>query len=217
MTRYLFLVYPFATIAIFAFACSEASDGAPRLSAPAHETLPAGDEAGASNGPNDLSAQVEPPQFPLDAAVAEELVFNELSPSGEWVEILNVSSHAVDLSSYGVADIDRDTGAPKYEEAPPFPSGTILSPNAYVVVKGGGDAGSCPEGGWSYCLRAPWSISHKSGETLFLLDPAKTIHATLQYPPSAVTKGETWGRIPNGDPAANFRRCAPTPGEPNHE
>ena len=35
------------------------------------------------------------------------------------------------------------------------------------------------------------------------------------YPPKAAAAGETWGRLPNADPAGQFAITTPTPGAPN--
>lgn len=214
MNRRVLALALLATSCALAIACSEASDGAPRASA-AEADASAAEDGEAPPPIDEDAAKKPPPDVPFDAAGAKGALLNDLSPSAEWVEIVNGGKTAVDLSGYYVADLDRDGGVPKLDEAVTIPSGTILSPNAYVVVKGGSDAGACPEGGWSYCLAAEWGVSNKNGETIFLLDPQKSVVGTLVYPPEAVPKGDSWGRVPSGDPTGTFEANVPTPGEPN--
>jgi hypothetical protein len=122
-----------------------------------------------------------------------------------------------DLSGFRVADEDK-AGGPKLAEAATLPPGTVLSPHSYLLVQGGGlDGGGkpCPDGGFSYCVNAAFGISNKNGETLYLIDKAGAVVGTATYPPLAAAAGESWSRLPSGDPSGAFGKGTPTPGGPN--
>ena len=145
---------------------------------------------------------------------AEPLVIlNELSPFDDWVELVNAGPSAIDVSGSAVADLDPTTQAPKLAEAARFPSGTVLSPNAYALVQGGGV--DCTGGPESYCISATWSVGHKNGETIYLLDPADRVVTSVVYPPNGAATGSSWGRLPNADPAGEWQEATPTPGAAN--
>lgn len=182
------------------YACSEATDG----------VVPDGGTAGvdaAAEGGGGGGGDASPstPDASIEAGSARVLI-NEISGGDEWVELVNPGPSAEDISGFGLADTDKDTGGPKLGEAVTFPEGTILSPNAYVVVRGGGvDAGkSCPDGGQSYCFFAEFGISNKNGETIFLLDRGQQVVGQVVYPPDASSGDESWSRIPSGDPNGTF-------------
>lgn len=203
------------------FACSEAADG----TVPATTTAPnsadastSGDADTTDDGKKDDGKKDDKdaaPPAPFDAGTAELVLINEISASEEWVELVNAGTGAVDISGYSLADLAKD-GTPKADDAAKFPDGTILSPNAYLIVQAGGDDSvPCPEGGQSYCVRGSWGISNKSGETIFFLSPTGSIVSQAEYPASAAADGETWGRMVSGDPKGTFEKTKPTPGAPN--
>lgn len=204
------------------FACSEAADGTLPATNGAPNSVDAStsgdgdstdDGDGKGDGKKDDKDAAPPP--PFDAGTAELVLINEISASEEWVELVNAGTGAVDISGYSLADLAKD-GTPKADEAAKFPDGTILSPNAYIVVQAGGDDTTpCPEGGQSYCIHGSWGISNKSGETIFFLSPTGSIVSQAEYPPSAADDGETWGRIASGDPKGSFEKTKPTPGAVN--
>jgi len=205
-------------LTVAAYACTEATDGA----------VPASPEAGTSTvTPSPTTAPTTPPPgdaaLPFDAGVnvsASSVVINEISGGDEWVELVNSGTAAQDLAGYKLADRDKDTGEPKLTEAVTFPSNTVLSPRAYVVVRGGGtgDAGKpCPDGGQSYCFQADFGISNKNGETLFLLAPDGGTAGRVVYPADASGGDLSYSRVPNGDPNGGFKTIAQSPGAPNVE
>jgi Lamin Tail Domain len=190
-------------------------------------------------------ADATPDAKPFDAGtnvVASPIVINEISPGDEWVELVNSSSVAVDLEGYRVADRDKTSGDPKLSESVRFPKGTVLAPNAYLLVRGGGaggdplgnadagkpdagdagDAGKaaakpCPPGGQSYCFNAAFGISNKAGETIYLLAPDQSLKGSVVYPPLAVATGQSYSRIPSGVATAPFKANVETPGAVNRE
>ena len=201
--------------AVFVWACSEAEEGAPDA------TTPTGAEAGVDGGPGSSDATTNPdrPVVPEgDASLGKGVViFNEVAPSAEWVELVNAGTAAIDISGFAVADREKDGGAPKVEDAARMPAGLILSPKSYVLIQAGGlDSGvDCPAGGQSYCVKGEFGISNKDGETLYFLDATNHVIDELDYPPSGVTKPDTYGRIPSGDPAGTFAANTATPGAAN--
>lgn len=220
--RFLFAAWIVACAGVYA--CSEATDGDPTgkptstTDDPDAATGTPGDDGGTTTppahdaGPNDAGSTGN-----VDAGAVGAVLLNEIAADKEWVELVNESDDAIDVSGYAVADREKDGGAPKLDEAAVFPEGSVLPARAYAIVKGGGvDAGqTCPDGGQSLCVIAEWGISNKAGETLFFVSPEKDVLSQVEYPPSAAAKGETWSRLPDGDPAGAFQVGVPTPGAPN--
>jgi len=212
-------------------ACAEATDGvalAPWDRMPmslggldgtdAESPAPKPGESLAANIMQDASVPVTASNTPGPSTSL--VLLNEVSPSAEWVEIVNAGTVAVDLSGYRVADRSADGGAPKLDDSAVFPEGSWLSPRAYAVVQGGGVASSakaCPDGGQSYCVNAAFGISNSKGETLYLVNPKGDVVDSVEYPPKAVATNETWGRLPSGAGAESrrFGKTAPTPGAAN--
>jgi hypothetical protein len=193
-------------------ACSEAADLAP--DAGEETTSDAGTSTGNDGGA--ITTNDSGGVTPISDAGTGGVVLNEVCGKGDnWVELFNPTTGAIDVSSYAVADTEKDGGGPKLSDAVSFPSGTVLSPNSYLVVAGtNGDAGStCPDGGQSYCFPATWGISNKSGESVYVLDPHGAIAEQADYPANTLTDGQTWGRLPNG--SGSFTTTAATPGAAN--
>jgi len=210
MRRLLILFASIALPSALAFACSESTDGAVPAVPP-----------GADGATRETSAPLVDGRAPSgDGAVvtASSVLLNEISADHEWVELVASGTAAVDLSGFKVADSEKDGGAPKLDEAALLPNGTVLSPNAYLIVQAGGlDGGgrTCPDGGQSFCVKAEFGVSNKNGETLYLINPAGTVVGSAIYPPKAADAGSTWGRLPNADPAGTFAITTPTPGRAN--
>jgi len=207
------VISTFASAALAAISCSEATDGVTPPAAvgqPGAEAGPGSD--GSANPVGDATDRPDPPVI-----TASDVLLNEISASGEWIELVSAGNAAVDISGFRVADLSKD-GGPKLSESVKFPAGTILSPKAYALVQGGGlDGGGkpCPDGGQSYCFNAEFGISNKNGETLYLIDTTGTVVGTAVYPPAAADAGESWARLPSGDPTGTFQNTVPTPGAPN--
>lgn len=202
------------TLALLA-ACSEATDG---VIAQAWSP-PIADEAGDDAvGATQKDGSATPAKLDASVVTASVVLLNELSPGGEWVEIVNAGEAPVDLGGWMVADRDKATGGPKTKDGAIFPAGTTLAPGAYGIVLGGGvDAGDpCPVGGQAFCTRAGFGISKKDGETIFLLAPTGETLGTMVFPPSPdIAKTSSWCRTPDADPAASFQLCEATPGATN--
>lgn len=193
-------------------ACAEATSG---LSSDAPDA--AVDGGATADGATSFDAAH---QVPNDATAPEAkfLLINEVASDKEWVELVNASSVALDISGLGIADQLPDAGVPKLSEALRFPSGTILSPHAYVVVHNpSGDASACPVGSESYCFKMSFGISTKNGETLYVLGADDKPLSSVAVPPNAAPAGSTWARIGNADPGGVFKVTPPTPGAANVE
>jgi hypothetical protein len=202
-----------ASASLAAFSCAESTDGFVPDAASTAPPFADGSVPDGGGTPTDGATKADAP-----VVTASPALLNEISPTGEWIEIVATGSTAIDLSNYRVADSEKDGGAPKLEDAVKLPSGTILSPKSYLLVQGGGlDGGgvACPDGGQSYCFNAEFGVSNKAGETIYLLDETGAVVGTAVYPPSAVPSGDSWGRIPSGDPKGSFVATVPTPGAAN--
>lgn len=216
------LVVAFAVVSAALAACAEASDG-PSSATPSALDASAGASTDASSSMIEDSSAAKPAKdgsAPLDAGSnvsSGSVLINEISGSGEWVELVSIGAQATDISGFKIADRDQETGEPKLEDAFTFPVGTILSPRVYVVVQGGGgDAGKpCPDGGQSYCFSARFGISNKNGETLFLLAPDDKVVGKVVYPKDGSSGDKSYSRLPSGDPAASFEAVGQTPGAAN--
>ncbi len=195
---------------ITSISCSESTDGVVPDAATTAPPVAEGGAVEAGDSPADAATKSDAP-----IVTASPALLNEISPSDEWVELVGTGSSAIDVSGFRVADSEKDGGGPKLSDAVKFPSGTILSPKAYLIVKGGGlDGGGkpCPDGGQSYCFNAEFGISSKNGETIYLLDDKDAVVGTVVYPPNGVPSSDSWGRIPSGDPKGTFVATVPTPG-----
>ncbi|NQT84917.1 CotH kinase family protein, partial [bacterium] len=148
-------------------------------------------------------------------ASATPVVINELmaenettirDPQGDyddWIELLNVSGHEVDLS--GMYLSDRRDNPRKWA----FPSGTILAPGDYLVVWADEDGEAKPG------LHANFKLS-SDGEVIMLIDSDERGNALLD----SVTFGKqepdaALGRLPDGKGA--FRALQATPGGTNED
>lgn len=215
MRRIFLALLASSTVAGF-LACSESTDGVTPDGGTSTDASTTSD-GGSPNDDDKDEEKKDGATFDAQTVANSVVVINEISGSDEWIEIVNGGTSAVDVSGWKVADRDKDTGEPKLAEAATLPSGTVLSPNAYAIVKGGGlDAGkTCPDGGQSYCVNAEFGISNKNGETIFLLLPDGGTAGTVVYPADAAVGDDTWGRLPNGSPDASFVITTATPGAPN--
>jgi CotH kinase protein/Lamin Tail Domain/Secretion system C-terminal sorting domain len=123
------------------------------------------------------------------------VVINEIVPDNEfgtadaagefedWIELYNVSSESVDLSGWHLTD--NPLNFTKYA----FPDGFILAPGAYEIVW-------CDEDG---ALQGDWHANFKlskSGETIYLLNPAGQLVDTVTY--GDFTEDLGYARMPNG-------------------
>jgi hypothetical protein len=196
-------------------ACGESSSENGKSSSGGTTTPAEGGSTGeTSTEPTDGASSV-------DAAIISvgPLLLNEVSASAEWVELVSAAVQDLDVSGYKVADESKD-GGPKLGEAVTFPAGTVLPSKAYIVVKGGGlDGGGkpCPDGGQKYCFNAQFGISNKNGDVIYLLDPTNQVVGTVTYPAKVASgdAGESWGRIPSGEPTGVFKLNVATPGAVN--
>lgn len=202
-------LWTWLAIAALPSACAEATSGLSSNEADATVPAQASDAGGVPDAPNR-------PVGDGGSSNGALLLINEVSTDKEWVELVNASEAALDISGLGIADLQADAGTPKLSEAFHFPAGTILSPRAYVAVHNpSGDAGACPVGTESYCFKMSFGISTKNGETLFVLAANDVPISSLVVPANAAPAGATWGRIGNADPKGAFVVTVPTPGAAN--
>jgi len=149
-----------------------------------------------------------------------KIAINEINAIAEdWVEIGNAGALELDLSGIGITDQIAD-GTPSFAETMRFPAGVKLAPGSFLLIRAdlktplAGEQTMClTTGGPPTCYQAGWGISDAKGDKLFLLSEANEILSEVAYPATAVTAGQTYGRIPNG--VGNFVACEPTPGEAN--
>lgn len=221
VSRFSRLVVAVAAVSAALAACAEAADGP---SSPTATALDSGSssstDASSATTSDATTSNPKDSSAPLDAGSnlsSGSILINEISGSGEWIELVSVGTQATDLSGYKIADRNQDTGEPKIEDAFTFPTGTIVSPRVYVIVQGGGgDAGKpCPDGGQSYCFSARFGISNKNGETLFLLAPDDKVVGKVVYPKDGSSGDKSYSRLPSGDPSASFEAVTQTPGAAN--
>lgn len=201
-----------ASLSLFALlpACSEAADTTDVAGSTTVATAAA--STGAQMGTTSSSATTSASGT---GGGGSGLVLNEVSGVGDdYVELFNASPNVADLGGLKLAD--DDAGSPKLTEAVVFPAGTTLPPGAYLFVVADlataapGPQTSCDPGP-SPCFQATFGIS-KSGDVLYLLDASDGILESVAFP-SAVSDGQTWGRLPNGSGA--FVPTKPTPGTVN--
>jgi hypothetical protein len=194
------------------FACSEATDG---LLPPDDGVDASDDDAGAADSGKPKATKS--PASPADAATGSTSVvlINELSADNDWVEVVNSGAADVDLGGWHVADLDKSTNGPKLDEAAAFVSGSVLPAGAYGLVQAGGlDGGKPCPGASAICVHAEFGIG-KSGETIFLVDKSSAVVGTVVYPANGAGSGQTWGRMPSGDPNGAFQATSATPGAAN--
>lgn len=212
-----------------AWACSEANDGAGEKPAFTGDTdsssksskddddgSKAGDKKSAGDDDDDDDAVVDGDAAPSTTTDVTKVLLNEVAPGDEWIELVNAGDTTVDLEGWKLADREKTEDKPKLDEAVTLPKGTKLAAGGYILVRGGGlDAGTCPAGGQSACLHAEFGISNKAGETLYWIAPDGVVAGTIVYPPEGAAKGQSWARVPSGDPKGTFRASEPTPGAAN--
>jgi hypothetical protein len=131
------------------------------------------------------------------------------------VELFNPGPNTIDLSGFSVADTENTDGGPKPRDTAPFPAGTTLPPNTYLLVVGdrttAGPSTDCL--GVAACFQAKWGISQGNGEKLWLLDATGSVAIVEQYPQNGAVGPASYGRLPNGSGA--FQSMTATPGAPN--
>lgn len=160
-------------------------------------------------------------------AAASGIVVNEFNAVGavEWLELGNSGTAAFDLSGYGLADSDKDTGAPKTSDKLTFPAGTTIGAGGkllVVVSKKDATAGPHPSsecgvtGGPDTCLMATWGISASNGEQVHFLGPSNEAITSTAYPRNLgidSANGQTACRLP--DLTGELATCKATPGATN--
>ncbi len=142
------------------------------------------------------------------AIVINELMANNMEsltdPQGEnddWIELHNVSSHAVDLSGMYLSDSQKNPRKWK------FPDGTQIAPGGYLIVWADED-GKARSG-----LHANFKLS-KNGETVMLIDTDQQGNQVLDQIEFGVQQKDTAiGRLPNG--TGDFKPLGLTPGMQN--
>jgi hypothetical protein len=144
---------------------------------------------------------------------------------GDWVELYNPGSAAVDLSGWRITDCDEQ-GRSRLSRALSFPRGSTLGPHAYLLVVGDkskkknkkdreeSDAQRvCSSRTGTRCFKASWKIDQKGGDVVRLIAPDGRLLSEATYPAGVVAKARSWSRLPNG--AGAFTVSEPTPGREN--
>lgn len=144
---------------------------------------------------------------------------------GDWVELYNRGSAAVDLSGWRITDCD-ERGRSRLSRALTFPRGSTLGPHAYLLVVS--DKGKkkrkkdreesdaqriCSSRSGTRCFKASWKIDQKGGDVVRLIAPDGRLLGEATYPAGVVAKARSWSRLPNGVGA--FSVSEPTPGREN--
>lgn len=125
-------------------------------------------------------------------------------PQGEfddWIELHNLTDQPVDLTGRYLSD------EPNNPRKWPFPSGTIIPANGYLIVWADED-GSAPSG-----LHASFKLDAE-GEALFLTDTDANLNAildTVTFP--SVATDRSWAR--SAADADQWVESAPSAGQPN--
>jgi hypothetical protein len=119
-------------------------------------------------------------------------VVDELNEYEDWIELYNKSNNLVNLTGHFLTD--NIAILDKWD----FPAGTALLPGEYLIVWADEDSSQGP-------LHANFKLA-KTGESLFLLNPAFQILDSLTYGPQDSDKG--YARRPNG--TGNFVTQAST-------
>ena len=171
----------------------------------------------------DLTASFSPPRAELEfysysikpaIGSKKKVVINEIKSINEirgenlnrtksdWIELLNISENAVDLSGCYLSD---DESRPRKWS---FPRGSVLLPGKHLILWADGSEKS--ERG----LHVNFKIS-KKGETLILLDTDLNMNYVIdRVEISSIDEANrSFGRIPDG--FGKFQKIIPTLGYPN--
>jgi hypothetical protein len=101
----------------------------------------------------------------------------------DWIEIYNLSAEKIDISGYYLTDSKKNPTKWK------FPAGTLIEPNAYLIVWADEDSTHISGLHTNYKLSA-------DGENVVLLKPNQEVIDLVEYPPTLVEK--SYARKPNG-------------------
>jgi predicted ribosomally synthesized peptide with SipW-like signal peptide len=118
--------------------------------------------------------------------------------NGEWVEVYNIGSWAIDLNGWYL--YDKDGHSLQITSANVTGGSTLVSAKGYLVVNRNGD---------------PYFSLNNSNETIYLYDgiiDGGALIDSKSYPTTIEDK--SWSRIPNGTGAWSDGHT-PTPGGPN--
>ncbi|MBP7460156.1 MAG: CotH kinase family protein [Candidatus Delongbacteria bacterium] len=125
------------------------------------------------------------------------VIQDEFSQYDDWVELVNLSGEAVDLSGYYLSDNpDKPT---KWK----FGEGCIIPAGVYQLVW-------CDEEPQQGMWHAGIKLS-ADGEYVGLSDPSGKLIDSVTFP--AQGKNSSWGRIVDGD--GSWQMLTPTPGQSN--
>ncbi len=111
----------------------------------------------------------------------EDVVFNEInyhSPlnkdAGDWVELINASSQAIDLSNWRFRDSQNDTSFV-------IPQGTLISPDSFLVIYSNWDLFNSIHPGVNNLIGPfPFGLSSK-GEIIRLYDQNDKLYLSMFY------------------------------------
>lgn len=141
---------------------------------------------------------------PDGCTTSSDLVLNEIDATSDDIEIYNAGAAAIDLSGLVLTDdaVDQAYDAALDMAELVFPQGTMLGPDAYLVVSSGLGPGQHPFG------------LGLAGDEVTLLDPAgPTVIDQTKYGDGDATI--SFCRQPNGPGGAWTADCTATMGSPN--
>jgi len=146
---------------------------------------------------------------------AQSVVVNELLASntatladpdfggfGDWIELYNPASSAVDLGGYTITDDLSETSRWR------IPDGTMIAPGGYLLLWADSEDAVPPT---TSALHTDFKLSG-GGEQVGLYDAAGTVVDTLTY--GDQTTDVSFGRVPDGSTVWAFM-STPTPGAAN--
>lgn len=165
------------------------------------ETIDAGatDDAGTTDAGEEDDAGIPPGDGGLGLLTVNEVAVSQ----GDFIELLNIGTGAMDLSGYLVADLANDGGA-KLEEALPLPAGTQVGVGEFLLLQDSTCAAPCFEFGFGL---------GGSGDAVFLISPTGTQTLRFDIPATPHGSGQSFGRLPDG--TGHFVVTERTPGAPN--
>lgn len=153
---------------------------------------------------------------PVDAPPITAVVINEVrATNGDYVELFNTGTTAVNLSGWGVTGTEDSGG---FSIPIRFSAGETIAGGGHLLILAGmpaatGPQTACGTGGPARCYHAPWGISQSRGETLRLLRTDDSIGNEVEYPIDGHADGQSWGRLPDG--SGTLAPMKPTPGTAN--
>ncbi len=121
----------------------------------------------------------------VNTTTSSDVVMNEIYTRGtssdpDWIELYNSSASTIDISGFKIYDSGGQSGSKPKKE---FPSGSVISPNGFLVIVTDDTSAS------------GFGLSN-SGEKVWLENTSGLIADSVTF--SALTVDQSYGRIPDG-------------------